>query len=379
MLFSCSDKGKAREGIPSNRMGVLTEEIEFPLSEMLNLPSYYLSSSCLADGNRWVVGYNYRMHALDFMNIETKETFQTGLEKEGDAPIQRPVGLYMHNPDSIWICDQTGKLILLGKDGKVMEESLLENRSERSDEVAAVNTNHAMYTSKLYYNKVRKSLFYMVRKKDAFYVKESFCGGLKQANYYPIALPYTAKERIDTGYGYMNGVNVSFTDERIIYNYPIESVFHVLDIRTGTDRLIESYSAYTRNTVKPFDATNDYSKWERFGLENPHFYEITYLPKHDIYMRLHLKEIEFDKTRPVAELSDSRELFLTCWDGAFRFLCEVRLPLRRYNYYTGWCGLHDGLLLFVNNAASGEEPDETLRIDIIKPDTVYRIVLNKVE
>ncbi len=42
-----------------------------------------------------------------------------------------------------------------------------------------------------------------------------------------------------------------------------------------------------------------------------------------MYMRLHLKETEFDKNKSVAELSDNRELYLTCWNESFQFLCEV--------------------------------------------------------
>ncbi len=85
-------------------------------------------------------------------------------------------------------------------------------------------------------------------------------------------------------------------------------------------------------------------------------------------MQLHLKEIKFDPNKSVLELSDSRELYLTCRDESFRFLCEVMLPSHRYNYYTGWCGLYDGLLLYVNNSTNREVKDDLLTIDVIRPD-----------
>lgn len=84
-------------------------------------------------------------------------------------------------------------------------------------------------------------------------------------------------------------------------------------------------------------------------------------------MRLHLKETEFDKNKSVAELSDNRELYLTCWNESFQFLCEVMLPSHRYNYYTGWCGLYDGLLLYVNNTTSKDELNDLLKIDVVRP------------
>ena len=51
---------------------------------------------------------------------------------------------------------------------------------------------------------------------------------------------------------------------------------------------------------------------------------------------------------------------------SFQFLCEVMLPGHRYNYYTGWCGLYDGLLLYVNNTTSKDELNDLLKIDVVR-------------
>lgn len=367
ILLSCSNKKKSISNIPSNKIELSTKETKFPPSDVLNLESYYLSSSCMIDSTIWIVSYNYRMHALDFINLKTKKITQTELEKEGDGSIQRPVGLYMHNTDSIWICDQAGYFILINKNGIISQKKQLNNTTTNSNEKVMVITNHAMYTSKLYYNKKRMSLFYLVQKENSFYAKECFCDSMKRPNYYPLALPYTTNKKISINYGYMNGVNISFTDNYILYNYPIESVFYVYNIQSKENKLIKSYSAYTKNFAEPFKPTNDYSKWEKHGLENPHFYEIMYLPKQDIYMRLHIKETEFNKTKSATELSDDRELYLTCWDKSFNFLYEEMLSKHRYNYCTGWCSIYNGLLLYVNNITSKKEFDDLLTIDIIKP------------
>ena len=50
-------------------MELSTKEIVFPPSEALNLDAYYLSASCRTDTTTWLVGYNYRMHALDIINL----------------------------------------------------------------------------------------------------------------------------------------------------------------------------------------------------------------------------------------------------------------------------------------------------------------------
>lgn len=366
LFFSCSDKEKSRKNRVPNKMNLSTEEIKFPLSEILNAEAYNINSSCLVDSNMWIIGYNRHIHSLDFIKLNTKEIFQTKLEKEGEGSVLRPISIYAHNLDSIWIYDQIGQLILMDNKGLIKQVKNL-NKQTNSLEKVMINTNHTMYTSKLYYNQMRRSLFYIVQKDKSFYAKECPLDNKSSIKYYPLASPYTTNKKVSSNFGNMDGVNATFTDNWIIYNYPIESVFYVFNILTGENRLIESYSAYTQNTVKPFTAVDDYSKWEKHGLENPHFYEIMYIPKYKMYMQLHLKETKFDKNKSIVELSDNRELYLICWNESFQFLCEVMLPKHRYNYYTGWCGLYDGLLLYVNNTTSKDELNDLLILDVVRP------------
>lgn len=369
LSISCSNKDKSTKSTVSNKIDLSTEEIKFAPSEVLNAEAYNINASCLVDGNTWIVGYNRHIHSLDFIKLSTKEIFQTKLEKKGEASVLRPVSIYAHNLDSIWIYDQIGQLILMDNKGLIKQTENLNKQTGPSEKIT-INTNHAMYTSKLYYNQTRRSLFYIVQKDNSFYAKESPLDPKSPIKYYPLSSPYTTHKEVSSNFGNMDGVNATFTDNQILYNYPIESVFYVYNILTGENKLIESYSAYTQNTVKPLaTAVNDYSKWERHGLENPHFYEVMYIPKYKMYMRLHLKETEFDKNKSVAELSDNRELYLTCWNESFQFLCEVMLPGHRYNYYTGWCGLYDGLLLYVNNTTSKDELNDLLKIDVVRPIT----------
>lgn len=363
-LLSCSHKESPKRKSPSN-MELSTKEIVFPPSEALNLDAYYLSASCRTDTTTWLVGYNYRMHALDIINLNTKEISQTMLEKEGPSSLARPISIYLHNPDSIWICDQTYQAALINREGLIVQKWALAESLDSSEKVI-INTNYAMNTSKLYFNKSRGSLFYTIQKTEggesSFYVREYSLKHSTETKRYPLASPVTKKEA-DTNFGYMDGINVTFLDDRILYNYPIESSFYVYNLLTGENKLIETPSAYTQNSVKPLSNTQDYSEWEKHGLENPHFYEIMYLPQYDIYARLHLKETDLDKTKSMDDLSNNRELYLMCWDKDFKPLCEIKLPEHRYNYYTGWCPTYDGLLICVNNEASPEE----LSVDIISP------------
>lgn len=363
LFLSCADKGKPMAG-EGNTADITIEEIEFPPSEVLNEKAYPICSSCTADGASWIVGYNPHIHALDFINLNTKEMRQVKLEMEGDASVLRPLALYAYRLDSIWLYDEAGQLTLMNREGKIVRKDRLTGHPE---EEVMIRTNHAMYTSRLHYIGPEQSVYFIIRKGYLYFVKKYSLEN-QSATYYKLAPPYTTKRNVSSDFGNMDGVNATFTDSLILYNYPIESVFYVLDKQTGESRLIESYTTHGRNTAKPLDAASDYSQWERHGLENPHFFEVAYIPQKKMYMRLHLKETVFNPETPVVELSDNRELYLTCWDESFRLLCETRLPMHRYNYYTGWCALSDGLLLFVHNSTSKDETDDTLRTDIVKLD-----------
>lgn len=57
--------------------------------------------------------------------------------------------------------------------------------------------------------------------------------------------------------------------------------------------------------------SGNYEQWERHNIENPHFYDLMYLPQTGMYARLHLGGIEFDATRDIQNLMDDRDLYLT--------------------------------------------------------------------
>ncbi len=53
-------------------------------------------------------------------------------------------------------------------EGRIKQKEELREQTENPNEIVMINTNHAMYTSKLYYNKKRGSLFYIVKKDGLF-------------------------------------------------------------------------------------------------------------------------------------------------------------------------------------------------------------------
>ena len=60
-------------------MKLQTEDILFPVSEVLNLKSYYLSSYFHNDSLSLIYGYNYKSHALEIGRI-TEEYYDERYE-----------------------------------------------------------------------------------------------------------------------------------------------------------------------------------------------------------------------------------------------------------------------------------------------------------
>ncbi|WP_252217102.1 hypothetical protein, partial [Clostridium sp. CMCC3677] len=67
------------------------------------------------------------------------------------------------------------------------------------------------------------------------------------------------------------------------------------------------------------------------------------------------------------KLNAGRKLLLTLFNRDFEIVNELELPSRRYSYYTGWCALDEGILIFVDNILSGSDASEELIFDVYRP------------
>ena len=76
------------------------------------------------------------------------------------------------------------------------------------------------------------------------------------------------------------------------------------------------------------------------------------MPDLNLYVRLHLGGVDIDTNKSLSELGDSRVLYLMLFDHEFNIVGEYKLKEKTYNYFTGWCTLLNGLLIFKDNALS---------------------------
>lgn len=362
-------KGEACKDVCANSVELSAEEILIPLSDELLLKSYYLSSSFHDDSTEVVVGYNYKEHTLDIIDLNSKKTSQIKLNQEGPAAITKRVGgICVHNLDSIWICDDTQNAFLINGKGEVKEKILLSGDS--ADEVVAVSANYAMSVIKLFYNEQRNSLFYAVGKIEdearIVTVKELSLGGQRSIESYVLS-PSTVEPIIKSkDYGYLCHPNVVFTNDKIIYNYPIESSVYIIDLPTMERRTVIADSEFTSNRV-PKSSASSYEEREENDLENVHFHEVMYMPRQGLFCRLHVGAADMENEKDRMKWNDTRKLFLTLFDRDLNRINELELPSCRYSYYTGWCALNGGILIFVDNLLSKSDMLEELIFDVYKP------------
>ena len=363
-LASCMEQ-KSQNKIKNNIVEVEVEEMKFPPQTVLQLKSYYLSSAVHTDSADFLIGYNYRLHSLDYMNLQSKEVTQTILSDEGPDAVISLTGLYANSLDSIWMSDESERVFLLDNAGQIKPTVNLKEYLQDTEQLL-INTNHAMFTSHLYYNEIRQSLMFLVKKmaSQTFVVRELFLDKGKDAIDYELE-PSRIIPDITSGYAFINAPNVNFTTTDIIYNYPFESSVYTLDIQTGERKYVPAQSQYTENIVERVEPGTDYSTIEKCRIQNPHFFDVMYIPKLKKYVRLHLGGVDFDEKRGRDELMNDRILYLMIFDEKMKVLGESKLLEHRYNNFTGWSVSYNGVALFVDNILDEEDDTEDLAIDVI--------------
>ena len=367
-LFSACHSGNKQNGGNrlSNIEGLKVENMIHPESGILNLKSYYLSV-CYRDTTDWLYGYNSKLHALDCFNLQNGKAMQLSFSAEGNSAVVRPItALSVCSPDSIWVVDATQSALLLNRKGKKKKKIGLPSVLSSGQSII-VERNHAISTTDLYYDEIRHSLLFGIRNASttpvSFQVCELFLSDSISPVIYPLQPSIEIPEVGDGDYANMNRPNITFTSDKIVYNYPVESHIYVMDRKSRQTDVYEADSKYCKNKADKCESRDDYAKWEKHGVVNPHFYEVRYLPARNMYIRLHVGEEEYDTSKRLGNILAGRKLYLTVFDNRFNVIGERELASRRYSLWTGWCVTENALLIYVDNPLSEEEKGEYLEYD----------------
>lgn len=364
VLGECGSGGSG--SLPENRYGDTVScsfsHVDMPSSiESLALKDYPVTSCLVTDSMERIVGYNYRLHSLDVIECKDCPPVRSfPLKREGpDGVLTRIKAINAVSPDSVWLYDGA-MFCRVDFQGKVHERIL-----PPDDGTILVETNYAMHTAKLMYDKKGKSLLYPVLRNDSVFVDRYGLRERKRTASYFLR-PSLCNPDNSTDYADFRFPNVSMAEGKIIYNYPYESTIYTLDLSSGEYSAAGAASRFTSNTAPRCDTHSDYSAWQRYGIENTHFYDVMYLPEARLYARMHVAGTDFLTDRPLLELIDGRDMYLMIFDRNFRIVKEMKLESHRYSCFTGWCALPDAVSLFVSNSLSGSD-DERLSMDLIRP------------
>ena len=273
ILVSCTGQKTGKENDNNDKIAIEVGEIKFPPQDVLQLKSYYLSSSVHVDSIDYLIGYNYRLHSLDCMNLKSKSVTQIVLPGDGPDAIVRLSGIYAQSLDSVWISDESERAFLIDSVGTIKRMIDLKKYLEDQEQLL-INTNYAMFTSHLFYNASRHSLMFLVKHtpSNTFIVKEVFIDEVGKMATYQLSSSKVVPD-MSKGYAYINFPNVNFVGENIVYNYPVESSIYMLDIRTNERKYILADSHYTSNIIEKCTTSGDYATLEKHWLENSHFYD----------------------------------------------------------------------------------------------------------
>lgn len=357
---------KSKHSLPNSYGKMIADlkvdEVVVPFHEnSLGLKSYSTTTCWEMDSVSAFVGYNHYTHSLDFFSLTEGEMLRSiQLSKEGpDGVFDKVCSIYPYKEDSIWIYDHVN-FYLIDSKGCVRKKLFFGDV-----DLIKVETNHRMHTAKFAYNPHRHSLSILVAKDKGFAVNEYSVENGRIMHEFHLQ-PSVCNVDGDRKFADMNCPNISFSDKKIIYNYPYESTIYVLNLQTKEHLKFGAASQYCTNIAGECSNQNDYSAWERYGMVNTHFFDVMYLYDRKVYVRPHLNGVEYNTNKSLQELGDSRDLYLMFFDENFQIIGEFKMKDRTYSYFTAWCALSNGLLLFKDNSLSEIEEYDKMLVDIIK-------------
>ena len=326
------------------------------------LNSYNVLSSFSYSGKDFIFANNYKTHTIDIINITDNTISHIVLASQGTNGILKEIsGIYVSSPDSIWIATTTS-ISLIDSNGQVIKRYSL---PESDSGTAMIMCNFSICTSKIYYNKIRNSLFYLIMSvndnKSSFFVEELSLSDNTKNKYH---IHFNTDRDLRNDYGSKQLPNITFTDSKILYNLPIESNIYAIDIETGENNIYGGKSKFTENEVDKLSIPYDFQQASIHICENVHFFELNHDPIKDVYYRLHFGSIAFDDTQDFESILNKKEFYLTVFNNKFEVINETKLDTQKYNFRNCWGITSKGFFMTRSNMFYDGINYEQFQIDI---------------
>lgn len=362
ILFSCNNDNTLVNNKKSSRniteLDILSNSIELT-EDYLN--NYYTQTAFSNNGIDYMIAYNHKTHRIDLFNLTTKEKRTIQLHAEGQSAIpQRVDALYANTPNTMWIYAM-GSVYLLNNEGEIDKKY---NLPVDEGEHIINNANYSNATIKLDYDAESNTLRYVtinMSDKSYFFINEFNLGTetVKKTE-----LPYTeAEQGIGEKFGWMQHPNVTYRNNKVIYNFPFNSNVYTLNLETQEMNSFGGKSKFTKNSTSETDLAS-MDNWFRHTVENVHFYEVNYDAHKNCYYRLHSEGVDFNSNVEMGELLKNKRLYLTVFDGELNVINEFQLAKDKYPL-SGGDVIESGLFLINDSSEKEAEQYELLEYNVV--------------
>lgn len=362
VIFSCTKK---ENKILDNQYGTSTtlkkENVLIPIDDE-TLTSYQFFSTYNNNKSNYIFGYNSKLHAIDIIGVGDTVISHVQLQEEGENGILKQVsGIFVHNMDSIWVYSQNN-LYLTDTLGYVKKKTIL---PFPVGGFIVIDTNFSIATNGLFYHPERETVLYLTATptdESADYKVYEY--NLKLNNFQSYDLAGGALEKkAGKNYGWKQFPNVSFTFDKIVYNFPISSNIYSIDIKTKRGTAYGGCSNFTSNYVSELVMPYDFQMANKHLLENVHFFGLQYDRWRNVYYRLHLGDVEYVNKREFNEIYNDKRIYVTVFNRDFEVINETDLGAEVYNYFNFWGVIGNGFFIAKDIIESDEE--NMLQLDIL--------------
>ena len=326
-----------------------------PDDSTLLLQSYPLSMAFTKGQESRIMVYDEMQHSLDVFR-DSSFMYRIRLPQHGNNAIKGKVLSFLPiSEDSVWIYDQVA-FYLINRSGKILCE-------HKEEDYVLSGSNYAMHTAHMGCQD-DGILLYPTTDGRSVKVKSYDSRKNKIVGEIPLAYP-DSNPKGDKKYPYMEFPNVTFAPDRIIYNFPYEDNIHVINLPTAKEYEYLIQSEYSDGPLKPYGNEKNFSDYMQYNWGNNHYYEVSYLPGLDMYVRPMLGASDLKRYGKTEYVVDARRLYLTFMDNRFNTIGEIELVADRYSNFHGWCAVHDGVAVYADNLLG--EKHEELVYDVIRP------------
>ena len=329
-----------------------------PADSIILEQSYNLSCPYPYGGGYAIMGYNAQAHAhaLEiFTDSATVGRIQFDHHGE-NAVIGRASAITAISMDSIWLYDCFA-FYLIDSKGRVLHK-------HKDDRQIFLDANYAMQTASMgwYGGNV---LLYPVDVKGKFSLEYYSLKDKRVIKETPLNFPDCNKNGKNL-YADMKYPNVSFSDGKVIYNYPYDSDIMTINLASGERRKYKAPSRFADASLKPYKGSGNMQAWLNYDWSNAHFFEVEYLPNLGLYARFMLGGINVGKYNDRNSVVDARKLYVSFLDAGFNIVGEFLLKEKRYSNFHGWCAMPDALAVYIDNLLDNEVCED-LVFDKIAP------------